>query len=56
MTKETKNIISRETCKKDLRQLVKADLLSGAVLTAVMLLFFVPLMLMGIYRLKYTVI
>ncbi len=48
-----KNILSRETCKKDLKHLVKADLLSAAVLLVVVLLIFVPLILMGIYVSKY---
>ena len=52
MTKESKNIISRETCKKELKHLAKADLYSDAVLLAVFLLIFVPLIFVGIYLLK----
>lgn len=56
MIKESKNIISREICKKDLVHLAKADLLSDLVLFAVGLLIFVPLAFMGIYLLKYSLI
>lgn len=44
----TKNIITREACKKDLRHMAKAALLQDAVLLGVMLLIFVPLILLSI--------
>lgn len=53
MANESTNIISYESCKKDLMHLAKANLLSVLVLLAVILLIFVPLVFMGIYLLKY---
>ena len=51
-----KNIISRESCKKDLLHLVKADMLSQLILLGVVSVIFVPLMLIGIYLLKYIIV
>ncbi len=56
MAKGSKNIISREICKKDLKHLTKADLILDFVLLVVMLLIFVPLAFMGLYLLKYILI
>ena len=50
---EAKNIISRESCQKDLNRTVKADMYSNSVLLAVMLLIFVPLIIISIYISKY---
>ena len=55
MTK-SKNSISRESCKKDLLRLVKADLISELILLSVMLLIFIPLTFLGIYLLKSTLL
>lgn len=56
MIKESKNTISRETCKKDLKHLAKADLYLDLVLFAAMLLIFVPLIFMGVHVSNYILI
>lgn len=53
MQKQSKNIISREACKKDLQHLARADVYQSAVLLAVVLLIFVPLFCMSIYVSKH---
>ena len=52
----TKNLISRETCRKDLKHMAKADLYSDAVLFGVMLLIFVPLIILGVSLSKYILV
>ena len=56
MTKESKNVLSRETVKKDLTHLAKADLVQDIVLLAVMLLIFVPLAFLSVYAAKFILI
>ena len=53
MTKEPKNILTRESCKKELKRSAKANLIQNSILLAVMLLIFVPLFLLSIYLAKY---
>ena len=56
MTKETKNIITRDICKSDLKHMAKADLLQDVVLFVIMLLIFVPFILMAVHVAKYILI
>ncbi len=49
----SKELISRETCQKELVRMAKADVLASAVLLFVILLIFIPLVLMAIYVAKY---
>ncbi len=56
MANESKNIITRESCKQELKRWAKANLLHDAVLLAVMLLIFVPLMILSIYVAKHVLI
>lgn len=56
MKKETKNILTREDCKVELKRLSKASLMQDSVLLAVLLLIFVPLFLLSIYLAKYILI
>ena len=49
MSKETKNLITRESCKRDLTRSAKAGLLQDLVLLGVILLIFVPLIIISIY-------
>ena len=48
-----KNIISRESCKKDLAHLVKADLFSELILFGVVAVFCVPCIIGVIFLFKY---
>ena len=52
MTKESKNILTRESCQKELVRWAKEKLLSDIVLLAVMLLIFVPLFVACVYVAK----
>ncbi len=56
MKKESKNILTREYCKVELKQLSKASFMHDSVLLAVLLLIFVPLFLLSIYLAKYILI
>ena len=49
MQKESKNILTRESCKAELRRLSKANLMQDSVILAVLLLIFVPLFVLSIY-------
>ncbi|MBQ7968302.1 MAG: hypothetical protein IJ292_00575 [Clostridia bacterium] len=56
MPKESKNILTREGCQKELIRLTKGKLLHDVVLLMVMLLIFVPLAFIGLYLSKYILI
>ena len=56
MQKESKNILTREGCKTELKRLSKANLLQDSVVLAVLLLIFVPLFILSIYLAKYILI
>ena len=53
MKKESKNILTRESCKAELKRLSKANLVQDSVILAVLLLIFVPLFALSIYLAKY---
>ena len=53
MQKESKNILTRESCKIELKRLQKANLVRDSVILAVLLLIFVPLFVLSIYIAKY---
>ena len=53
MQKESKNILTRESCKAELKRLSKANLVQDSVILAVLLLFFVPFFVLSIYISKY---
>ena len=52
MIKETKNILTRESCQKELVRWAKGEMLPDIVLLVVMLLIFVPLFVACIYLAK----
>ena len=52
MTKEYKNILTRETCEKELIRWAKGKLLPDIVLLVIMLLIFVPLFVACVYVAK----
>lgn len=56
MTKESKNIITRESCKKDLKHNFKAALIKDSTLLAVLSLLFIPLICLGIYLCQYLIV
>lgn len=56
MEKETKNVLTLEGCKAELKRLSKARLMQDSVVLAVLLLIFVPLFLLSIYLAKYILI
>ena len=56
MQKESKNILTREGCKIELKKLSKANLVQDLVILAVLLLIFVPLFILSIYLAKYILI
>ena len=56
MKNESKNILTRESCKAELKRLSQANLMQDSVLLAVLLLIFVPLFLLSIYLAKYILI
>ena len=56
MQKESKNILTREGCKTELRRLSKANLVQDLVILAILLLIFVPLFILSIYLAKYILI
>ena len=53
MPKESKNILTRESCKAELKRLSKANLVQDFIVFAVLLLIFVPLFVLSIYLAKY---
>ena len=53
MQKESKNILTRESCKAELKRLSKANLVQDSVILAVLLLIFVPLFVLSIYLANY---
>ena len=53
---ESKNILTRENCKAELKRLSKARLMQDSVVLAVLLLIFVPLFLLSMYLAKYILI
>ena len=56
MQKESKNNLTREGCKIELKKLSKANLVQDSVILAVLLLIFVPLFILSIYLAKYILI
>ena len=56
MQKESKNNLTREGCKTELKKLSKANLVQALVILAVLLLIFVPLFILSIYLAKYILI
>ena len=56
MQKESKNNLTREGCKIELKKLSKANLVQDLVILAVLLLIFVPLFILSIYLAKYILI
>ena len=56
MKKESKNNLTREGCKTELKKLSKANLVQDLVILAVLLLIFVPLFILSIYLAKYILI
>ena len=56
MKNESKNILTRESCKAELKRLSQANLMQDSVLLAVLLLIFVPLFLLSMYLAKYILI
>ena len=56
MQKESKNTLTREGCKIELKKLSKANLVQDLVILAVLLLIFVPLFILSIYLAKYILI
>lgn len=53
MSNKTKNILSREGCKKELVRFAKGEMLPDIVLFGVMLLIFIPLICMSAYVMRY---
>ena len=56
MQKESKNILTRESCKAELKRLSKANLAQDLAIVVVLLLIFVPLFILSIYVAKYILI
>ena len=56
MQKESKTILTRQSCKIELKKLSKANLVQALVILAVLLLIFVPLFILSIYLAKYILI
>ena len=56
MQKESKNNLTREGCKIELKRLSKANLVQDLVILAILLLIFVPLFILSIYLTKYILI
>jgi hypothetical protein len=52
MTKESKNILTRESCQKELVRWAKGEMIPDVVLLMVMLLIFVPLFVACVYVAK----
>ncbi len=56
MAKETKNILTRETCKKELVKWAKGEIIPDVILLPIILLIFIPLFLLSIYTAKYILV
>ena len=56
MKTESKNLLTRENCKVELKRLSKARLMQDSVVLALLLLIFVPLFLLSLYLAKYILI
>ena len=56
MAKESKNLLTREFCKKELLRWAKGELLPDVVLLAIMLFVFVPFIFLSISIAKYILI
>ena len=56
MKTESKNILTRQDCKTELKRLSKSRLIEDSVVLAVLLLIFVPLFILSIYLAKYILI
>ena len=56
MQKESKTILTRQSCKIELKKLSKANLVQDLVILAILLLIFVPLFILSIYLAKYILI
>ena len=56
MQKKSKNNLTHECCKIELKKLSKANLVQDLVILAVLLLIFVPLFILSIYLAKYILI
>ena len=56
MQKESKNNLTREGCKTELKRLSKANLAQDLAILVVLLLIFVPLFILSIYLAKYILI
>ena len=56
MQKESKTILTRQSCKIELKRLSKANLVHDLVILAILLLIFVPLFILSIYLTKYILI
>ena len=56
MQKESKNNLTHEGCKIELKKLSKANLVQDLVILAILLLIFVPLFILSIYLTKYILI
>ena len=56
MQKESKTILTRQSCKIELKKLSKANLVQALVILVVLLLIFVPLFILSIYLAKYILI
>ena len=56
MQKESKTILTRQSCKIELKRLSKANLVQDLVILAILLLIFVPLFILSIYLAKYILI
>ena len=56
MQKESKNILTRERCKAELKRSSKAHLVQDSVILAVLLLIFVPLFVLSISLAKHILV
>ena len=56
MDRHTKNIITRENCKKDLKDLIKSDISFDACMLVIVLLIHIPLLCISIYILTFSLI
>ena len=56
MAKQTKNLITRESCKKELTHIAKADLRSDSILLTVTLLLMIPFIIVSVIVAKYILV
>ena len=56
MEKETKNILTRDYCQKELTRWVKGEIVPDIVLFGIMLSIFVPLFVLCVYIAKYILV